>query len=80
VVELDPEICDPSAIADRVPDTTDAAFDAFVEQISDPCAMMSSVSLNGRTMARSGRPRRRAARCRRRSGDLRPVRDRRPRA
>ena len=35
VVELDPEICDPSAIADRVPDTTDAAFDAFVEQIRD---------------------------------------------
>ena len=35
VVELDPSLCEPSAIADRIPDATDAAFDAFVEQIRD---------------------------------------------
>lgn len=35
VVELDPDLCLPSAIADRVPDATDAAFDAFVEQIRE---------------------------------------------
>lgn len=35
VVELDPDLCLPSAIADRVPDATDAAFDAFVEQVRE---------------------------------------------
>jgi ParB family chromosome partitioning protein len=35
VVDLDPELCLPSAIADRVPDTTDVAFEAFVEQIRE---------------------------------------------
>nr|WP_254803840.1 plasmid partitioning protein RepB [Methylobacterium sp.]USU34615.1 plasmid partitioning protein RepB [Methylobacterium sp.] len=35
VVELDPNLCDPSAVADRVPDTTDAAFNAFVEQVRE---------------------------------------------
>lgn len=35
VVEIDPDLCLPSAIADRVPDATDAAFDAFVEQVRE---------------------------------------------
>jgi ParB family chromosome partitioning protein len=35
VVELDPELCLPSAIADRVPDATNDAFNAFVEQIRE---------------------------------------------
>ncbi|WP_245291394.1 plasmid partitioning protein RepB [Methylobacterium aquaticum] len=35
VIELDPDLCLPSAIADRVPDATDAAFDAFVAQIRE---------------------------------------------
>ncbi|MGX7706519.1 plasmid partitioning protein RepB [Methylobacterium sp. Gmos1] len=35
VVELDPDLCLPSSIADRVPDVTDRAFDAFVAQIGE---------------------------------------------
>ena len=35
VVELDPGLCEPSAIADRVPDATDATFEAFVDQIRE---------------------------------------------
>ncbi|TGE01146.1 plasmid partitioning protein RepB [Methylobacterium nonmethylotrophicum] len=35
VVDLDPDLCLPSAIADRVPDVTDEAFDAFVAQIRE---------------------------------------------
>ncbi|GJD53367.1 Nucleoid occlusion protein [Methylobacterium crusticola] len=35
VVELDPDLCDPSAIADRVPDATDAGFERFALAIRD---------------------------------------------
>ncbi|WP_238193262.1 plasmid partitioning protein RepB [Methylobacterium frigidaeris] len=35
VVDLDPDLCLPSAIADRVPDVTDATFGAFVDQIRE---------------------------------------------
>ncbi|WP_245293465.1 plasmid partitioning protein RepB [Methylobacterium sp. CCH5-D2] len=66
VVELDPEICDPSAIADRVPDTTDAAFDAFVEQIREegqrsPALVRPKPGEPGRYEIAYGRRRRRAA-------------------
>ncbi len=67
VVELDPEICDPSAIADRVPDTTDAAFDAFVEQIRQegqrsPALVRPKPGEPGRYEIAYGRRRHRAAR------------------
>lgn len=32
-VELDPDLCDPSPFADRLPDATDASYPAFVEAI-----------------------------------------------
>lgn len=35
IVELDPELCRSSEIADRIPDPTDRTFDAFVEQIRE---------------------------------------------
>jgi ParB family chromosome partitioning protein len=35
VIEIDPELCLPSAIADRVPDVTDEGFNAFMEQIRE---------------------------------------------
>ncbi|MGE7416624.1 plasmid partitioning protein RepB [Methylobacterium tarhaniae] len=67
VVELDPDICDPSAIADRVPDTTDAAFDAFVEQIREegqrsPALVRPKPGEPGRYEIAYGRRRHRAAR------------------
>lgn len=66
VIELDPDICDPSAIADRVPDTTDAAFDAFVEQIREegqrsPALVRPKPGEPGRFEIAYGRRRRRAA-------------------
>lgn len=67
VVELDPDLCDPSAIADRVPDPTDAAFDAFVEQIRDegqrsPALVRPKPGEPGRYEIAYGRRRHRAAR------------------
>ncbi|AWB26152.1 plasmid partitioning protein RepB (plasmid) [Methylobacterium currus] len=67
VIELDPEICDPSAIADRVPDTTDTAFDAFVEQIREegqrsPALVRPKPGEPGRYEIAYGRRRHRAAR------------------
>ncbi len=67
VVELDPGLCDPSAIADRVPDTTDAAFDAFVEQIREegqrsPALVRPKPDEPGRYEIAYGRRRHRAAR------------------
>lgn len=66
VIELDPNICDPSAIADRVPDTTDAAFDAFVEQLREegqrsPALVRPKPGEPGRYEIAYGRRRRRAA-------------------
>ncbi|MEE7441092.1 plasmid partitioning protein RepB [Methylobacterium oryzae] len=66
VIELDPELCDPSVIADRVPDTTDAAFDAFVEQIREegqrsPALVRPKPGSPGRYEIAYGRRRRRAA-------------------
>ncbi|MEH3148564.1 MAG: plasmid partitioning protein RepB [Methylobacterium frigidaeris] len=67
VVELDPDLCDPSAIADRVPDATDAAFEAFVQQIRDegqhtPILVRRHPSAAGRYEIAYGRRRTRAAR------------------
>ncbi|WP_298962161.1 plasmid partitioning protein RepB [uncultured Methylobacterium sp.] len=67
VVEIDPDLCDPSAIADRVPDATDAAFAAFVEQIRDegqhtPILVRRHPSAAGRYEIAYGRRRTRAAR------------------
>ncbi|KMO33454.1 plasmid partitioning protein [Methylobacterium variabile] len=66
IVELDPDLCDPSAIADRVPDSTDAAFDAFVEQIREegqrsPALVRPKPGAPGRYEIAYGRRRRRAA-------------------
>jgi ParB family chromosome partitioning protein len=66
VVELDPDLCLPSAIADRVPDTTDAAFGAFVEQIREegqhtPILVRRHPQQNGRYEIAYGRRRTRAA-------------------
>ena len=66
IIELDPNLCDPSVIADRVPDTTDAAFDAFVEQIREegqrsPALVRPKPNEPGRYEIAYGRRRRRAA-------------------
>jgi len=66
VIELDPDICDPSAIADRVPDTTDTAFDVFVEQLRQegqrsPALVRPKPGEPGRYEIAYGRRRRRAA-------------------
>ncbi|MDP4026990.1 plasmid partitioning protein RepB [Methylobacterium sp. NEAU 140] len=67
VVELDPSLCDPSAIADRVPDATDTAFAAFVEQIREegqhtPILVRKHPAASGRYEIAYGRRRTRAAR------------------
>lgn len=67
VIELDPNLCDPSAIADRVPDATDAAFAAFVDQIREegqhtPILVRKHPVEAGRYEIAYGRRRTRAAR------------------
>ncbi|MCJ2029520.1 MULTISPECIES: plasmid partitioning protein RepB [Methylorubrum] len=67
VVELDPNLCDPSAIADRVPDATDAAFTAFVDQVREegqhtPILVRKHPAAPGRYEIAYGRRRTRAAR------------------
>lgn len=66
VIEIDPNLCDPSAVADRVPDTTDAAFDSFVEQIREegqhtPILVRRHSGASGRYEIAYGRRRWRAA-------------------
>lgn len=66
VLELDPELCLPSSIADRVPDATDDAFNAFVEQIREegqhtPILVRHHPRHSGRYEIAYGRRRTRAA-------------------
>lgn len=66
VVELDPDLCDPSAIADRVPDTSDSGFTAFVEQLREegqrsPALVRPKPDNSGRYEIAYGRRRLRAA-------------------
>lgn len=67
VVEIDPSLCDPSSVADRVPDETDPGFAAFVEQIRDegqhtPVLVRRHPTAPGRYEIAYGRRRTRAAR------------------
>jgi ParB family transcriptional regulator, chromosome partitioning protein len=67
VIEIDPALCDPSAVADRVPDATDAGFAAFVEQIRQegqhtPILVRRHPAVAGRYEIAYGRRRTRAAR------------------
>lgn len=66
VIEIDPDLCVPSAIADRVPDVTDATFNAFVDQIREegqhtPILVRRHPSQSGRYEIAYGRRRTRAA-------------------
>ncbi len=67
VVELDPSLCEPSAIADRVPDATDEAFTAFAERIREegqrsPILVRPKEGAPGRYEIAYGRRRTRVAR------------------
>lgn len=67
IVELDPDLCEPSEIADRIPDPTDPMFDAFLEQIREegqhtPILVRPHPSKGDRYEIAYGRRRTRAAR------------------
>ncbi|WP_348642520.1 plasmid partitioning protein RepB [Methylobacterium sp. WL93] len=66
VVEIDPALCLPSAIADRVPDVTDESFNAFMEQVREegqhtPILVRRHPSRNNHYEIAYGRRRTRAA-------------------
>ncbi|WP_342111987.1 plasmid partitioning protein RepB [Methylobacterium sp. SI9] len=67
IVELDPDLCQPSELVDRIPDPTDHTFDAFVEQIREegqhtPILVRTHPNLPGHFEIAYGRRRTRAAR------------------